>query len=64
MLQLTKQVLQIPGIPRGSQPFGLRSPVDAVVLFQHRESQATDPPQISSSASGSNLTVVLSEGYV
>ncbi len=59
VLQLPKQVLQILGIPRGSKPLGLRSTVDAIVLIQHRKSQATDPHQVFSSASGSNLTFVL-----
>ena len=57
-------MLQILGIPRGSKPLGLRPAVDALVLLQHREGQATDPPQVFSSASSSNLAVVLSEGYV
>ena len=64
MLQLPKQVLQILGIPRGSKSLSLCFAVDAVVPLQHRETKATDPPQVFSSASGSNLTVVFSEGYV
>ncbi len=57
-------MLQTFVIPRGSKPLGLRSTINGIVLLHHRESQATDPPQVFGPASGSNLTVVLSEGYV
>ncbi len=46
------------------KPLGLRSTVDAIDLFPHRKSRATDPPQFFSSIVGSNPTVVSPEGHL
>ena len=63
VLQLTEQMFfEVLGVPPGSKPLCLHSPVDAIVLLEQREGQAANPSQIASPVAATHLTVVFTEG--
>lgn len=64
MLQWSKQVFKIFGTPPGPESLRLRSPLDLIILLQHREGWVANPPRIAGCMAAAHVTLVLAEGHV